>query len=84
MGLARFLLDEPVSAARNRGISTFLADTLYENHPMLDVFFHSGFNVTSHCDCGTVSLRFPLASTPRYEAARRGATSEMANRTARE
>jgi GNAT superfamily N-acetyltransferase len=69
-GIGSLLLDELATAASDRGISTFVADTLHENHPMLDVFFHSGFDVTSHCDVGTVSLRFPLASTPRYEAAR--------------
>lgn len=69
-GIGSLLLDELVSAARDRDISTFVADTLHENHPMLDVFLHSGFDVTSHCDFGTVSLRFPLASTPPYEAAR--------------
>jgi GNAT superfamily N-acetyltransferase len=69
-GIGSFLLDELATAAWDRGISTFVADTLHENHTMLDVFSHSGFNVTSRCDCETVSLRFPLASTPRYEAAR--------------
>ena len=37
---------------------------------MLDVFFHSGFDVTSHLDYGTVALRFPLAPTAKSEAAR--------------
>ncbi len=69
-GIGSLLLDELATAARDRGISTFVADTLHENHPMLDVFFHSGFDVTSHFEYGTVSLRFPIASTPRYEAAR--------------
>ena len=67
---ALLLLDELVSAARDRGIRTFVADTLHENHPMLDVFFHSGFDVTSQLEYGTVSLRFPLEPTPRSEAAR--------------
>ncbi len=70
LGIGSLLLDELASAARDRGISTFVAATLHENHPMLDVFLHSGFEVTSRCDFETVSLRFPLASTPRYEEAR--------------
>ncbi len=69
-GIGSLLLDELVSAARARGIRTFVADTLHENHPMLDVFFHSGFDVTSQLEYGTVSLRFSVEPTPRSEAAR--------------
>ena len=68
-GIGSLLLDELVVAARDRGITTFHADTLQENHPMLGTFFHTGFEVTSQCECGTVSLRFPLAATPRSEMA---------------
>ncbi len=69
-GIGSLLLDELASAASERGIRAFAAETLHENHPMLDVFFHSGFDVTSHLEYGTVSLRFPLAPTPQSEAAR--------------
>ncbi len=69
-GIGSLLLDELASAARERGICTFVAETLHENHPMLDVFFHSGFDITRHFEYGTVSLRFPLAPTPQSEAAR--------------
>ena len=69
-GVGSLLLDELADAATERGIGTFVADTLHENHPMLDVFFHSGFDVTSHFEYGTVSLRFPLAPTLQSEAAR--------------
>jgi GNAT superfamily N-acetyltransferase len=68
-GVASLLLDELVSAARDRHISSFVAETLHENRSMLDVFFHSGFDVKSHYDYGEVSLSFPLESTPRYEDA---------------
>ena len=70
LGIGSLLLDELVTAARARGIGSFVAETLHENHPMLDVFFHSGFDVTSHFEYGTVSLRFPLAPTLRSAAAR--------------
>lgn len=75
-GIGSLLLDELVIAARQRRISTFVADTLDENHSMLDVFFHSGFVVTSHLECGTVSIRFPLEPTEASEAVRaqRGAS----------
>ncbi len=69
-GIGSLLMDELASAARERGVRTFVAETLHENHPMLDVFFHSGFDVSRHFEYGTVSLRFPVAPTPQSEAAR--------------
>jgi GNAT superfamily N-acetyltransferase len=68
-GIGSLLLDELASAARQRGIDTFKADTLAENQAMLDVFRHAGFPVTSSVDFGTVSLRFPIAVTDAYRAA---------------
>jgi GNAT superfamily N-acetyltransferase len=62
-GICGLLLDELARAAWERGITMFTADTLQGNHPMLEVFHHSGFVVTSSCDCGTVSLRFPIKPT---------------------
>ncbi len=59
-GLGSLLLDELARAARARGIRTFVAETLCENKPMLDVFHHSGFDVSSKIDCGTVWLRFGI------------------------
>ncbi len=71
-GIGSLLLDELAKAARDHGVGTFTADTLHENHPMLDVFFHSGFEVESDCAYGTVSLRFPIAPTERYQTALAG------------
>ena len=45
-GIGALLLDELARAAWQRGISSFRAETLCENHPMLDVFCHSGFPVS--------------------------------------
>ena len=69
-GIGSLLLDELAAAARDRGITTFVADTLEENLTMLQVFIHSGFPVTRCCEYGTVSLRFPIALTPAYEESR--------------
>ncbi len=66
-GIGSLLLDELAEAARVRGITTFVADTLEENQTMLQVFTHSGFPITSHSEYGTVSLRFPIASTASYK-----------------
>ncbi len=68
-GIGSLLLDELGRAARARGITTFLADTLCENKPMLDVFRHSGFEMSTDIDCGTVSLRFEIRLTDSYREA---------------
>jgi GNAT superfamily N-acetyltransferase len=68
-GIGALLLDELVRAARARGITAFRAETLCENHAMLDVFRHAGFPVTSSIEYGTVTLRFPIEPTDAYEAA---------------
>jgi GNAT superfamily N-acetyltransferase len=62
-GIGALLLDELAHAAWERGVTMFIADTLQQNHPMLEVFHHCGFVVSSTCDCGTVNLRFPIAPT---------------------
>ncbi len=67
-GIGSLLLDELVLAARERGITTFRADTLSENYTMLDVFLHAGFEVQTDNDFGTVYLHFDLTPT---EASRR-------------
>jgi GNAT superfamily N-acetyltransferase len=68
-GIGAFLLDELAGAARDRGITSFRAETLCENRAMLDVFHHSGFPVTSSVEYGTVTLRFPIEPTDDYRAA---------------
>ena len=69
-GIGSLLLDELVAAARTEGIATFVAETLYENRAMMDVFLHSGFSVTHETEFDTVYLRFPITSTPRYRQAK--------------
>ena len=68
-GLGSLLLDELARAARARGVRTFVAETLCENKPMLDVFHHSGFDVSSKIECGTVLLRFGIDITESYRDA---------------
>ena len=68
-GIGGLLLDELARAAMERGITTFVADTLQENHTMLDIFFHSGFLVSTGCEYGIVTLRFPIEPTEAYWAA---------------
>ena len=59
-GIGTLLLEHLADAAVTRGITTFVAQTLTENHDMLDVFMKSGFTVTTSSDYGTVSLRFSI------------------------
>ena len=68
-GIGSLLLDELVLAARERGIKTFLAETLSENHAMLDVFLHAGFEVQTNTEYGTVYLRFDITPTESYQRA---------------
>lgn len=71
-GVGTLLLDELARAAVERGIDTFVAETLAENRDMLDVFHHAGFAVSATTSFGTVTLRFPIAPTDEYRAALAG------------
>jgi GNAT superfamily N-acetyltransferase len=68
-GLGALLLDELAKVAKPRGILTFRAETLCENHTMLDVFRHAGFPLTTSIEYGTVTLRFPIEPTLKYQEA---------------
>lgn len=68
-GIGSLLLDLLVTAARERGITEFTAETLAENRAMLDVIHHCGFPVTTRHDRESVTLEFPLAATPTSVAA---------------
>ncbi len=63
-GIGTTLLAELVTAALDRGITTFTAQTLAENLPMLAVFHGSGFPVTTTTEFETVSVRFPIYPEP--------------------
>ncbi len=59
-GIATLLLEHLVSAARSHGISTFTAQTLGENVPMLHVFADAGLPVKQHYQDGVVEVTIPL------------------------
>ena len=77
-GIGTLLLDELARAARDRGITMFVAETLAENRGMIDVFSGSGFPVRSDREYDTVTLRFPIEAT---EAHRRLLAAREARRT---
>jgi GNAT superfamily N-acetyltransferase len=68
-GIGTLLLDELAQAARDRGVTSFRAETLCENRTMLSVFRHAGFPITSSIEYGTATLRFSISPTAAYRAA---------------
>jgi acyl-CoA synthetase (NDP forming)/GNAT superfamily N-acetyltransferase len=59
-GIATLLLEHLVSVARSDDITTFTAETLTENTPMLKVFIDAGLPVYRHYADGVVEMTFPL------------------------
>lgn len=59
-GIATLLLEHLAQAARANGISTFVAETLFGNRDMLDVFSHSDFEVTTRTDGELVHVRLSI------------------------
>jgi GNAT superfamily N-acetyltransferase len=70
-GIGTILLDRLVDAALSRGITAFVAETLADNHDMIDVFAHSGFPVTTVGEGETVKVRFPIQPEHRLTRAPR-------------
>ena len=59
-GLGTVLLRNLASAAKAVGISRLVADTLPENHPMLDVFRHAGFPEHARLEQGVVRVTLEI------------------------
>jgi len=57
-GIASTLLELLAHAARQSGITAFVASTLAENREMLGVFTGSRFDVRRTLECGVVEVRF--------------------------
>jgi GNAT superfamily N-acetyltransferase len=68
LGLGHRLLDGLVRAARDRGVTTFSAETLFTNRDMMAIFRHSGYPVTTSVSRGEISVSFPI-DVPRDVAA---------------
>ena len=52
LGIGSLLLEHLAAAARARGVATFLAEVLLENHAMLDVLTDAGFTLSRKVDDG--------------------------------
>ena len=59
-GAATVLLTRLAERAKEEGISRFVADTLADNRRMLEVFEHTGWQVSSGLDCGVVHVVMDL------------------------
>ncbi len=61
-GLGTLLLEHLAGIARENGIRRFVAETLWENRAMLDVFLHAGFAPQLTHDRGEVRVVLDIAS----------------------
>jgi acetyl coenzyme A synthetase (ADP forming)-like protein len=66
-GVGTRLLERLAEVARERGITTFVAEVLEDNRKMMDVFLDSGFTVTRKSDEGAVRVVLSLERTAAFE-----------------
>jgi GNAT superfamily N-acetyltransferase len=68
-GIGTILLERLAAAGWANGVTTFVAETLAENHQMLEVFRRSGFPVETRSEHDVVHVRFPIEPDAAYRAA---------------
>ena len=69
-GIGSVLLEHLAAAARENGLTRFVAEVLPENRTMLRVFADAGYQVSREFADGVVHLKFPIAPTERSVAVR--------------
>ncbi|HIT74210.1 MAG TPA: GNAT family N-acetyltransferase [Candidatus Avipropionibacterium avicola] len=62
-GIAQLLLEHLAEAARERGITRFLAEVLPQNRRMVKVFADAGYHVHTDLEDGVVAIDFPILPT---------------------
>jgi len=62
-GLGSLLVGQLAAAARDNGITTFVAEVLPENHPMIAVFRASGFSPRIRALPGSIEVTVPTTLT---------------------
>jgi len=62
-GIGSILLGQLAEAAAAHDIATFSADVLPENHPMINVFRSSGFDLSIRATPGAIEVEFPIGLT---------------------
>ena len=63
LGVGPILLEQLTECARAVGIRRFVAETLAENHHMLDMFTHAGLPITTSMLRGVVTVTLSLVVT---------------------
>ncbi len=81
-GIGTRMLEQLAEVARRQGIRTFDASVLADNRRMMDVFFDSGYSVTSRLEGGVVHVTVGLEPTASFveksaERAQHAATASM-------
>ena len=64
VGLGTILLGQLAEVASASGIEEFMATVLPDNHRMVDVFRHSGFDVRTQSEPGQIVVTFPASISP--------------------
>lgn len=67
-GIGTILLRQLVHAARDQGITTFIAQTLVDNRDMLHVFINSGFPLETAASGNVVDVRLAIDHPPRTDS----------------
>jgi acyl-CoA synthetase (NDP forming)/GNAT superfamily N-acetyltransferase len=70
-GIGSVLLEHLAAAARERGVTRFVAIVLAENTGMMRVFREAGYEITRSLDYGEVRLEFDVAETATTESVMR-------------
>ncbi len=70
-GLGSILLEHLAAAARERGLTRFVADVLSENRRMVRVFRDAGYEVSRELEEGVIRLEFGIDPTERSVAVAR-------------
>jgi acyl-CoA synthetase (NDP forming)/RimJ/RimL family protein N-acetyltransferase len=62
-GIAQLLLEHLAQAARERGITRFVAEVLPQNRRMAKVFADAGYRVSKGIEDGVLAVEFPILPT---------------------
>ena len=62
-GIAQLLLEHLAEAARERGITRFVAEVLPQNRRMAQVFADAGYRVSKGIEDGVLMVEFPILPT---------------------
>ena len=62
-GIAQLLLEHLADAARERGITKFVAEVLPQNRRMAQVFADAGYRVSKGIEDGVLMVEFPILPT---------------------